>query len=85
MKIEELENAPAWLLDAKTHNADVEIINGVVHWRGGTWYDGTWCDGVWHSGTWYDGVWHDGEWWSGTWHEGGPQRARLLHLWSFTL
>lgn len=70
MKIEELKNAPQWLLDAKTHHADVEVINGVVHWRGGTWYDGEWWSGTWHDGVWYNGMWHGGTWHDGEWHGG---------------
>ena len=85
MKISELTNCPKWLKEARTENADVEIIDGVVHWRSGTWnsgvwyngiwengdwYDGHWLDGTWHNGTWKDGYWYDGLWHSGTWRNG---------------
>lgn len=42
MKISELKDAPQWLLDARTEYADVEIINGVVHWYDGVWFGGEW-------------------------------------------
>ena len=75
MKIEELENPPQWLLDADTNFANVEIIDGIVHWNGGVWRDGVWEDGIWHSGffeggTWKNGVWYDGIWENGTWYGG---------------
>ena len=70
MKIEELENPPQWLLDAKTHFADVQIVNGVVYWHGGAWEYGVWQGGVWHNGTWHDGIWENGTWYGGTWYRG---------------
>jgi len=80
MRIEELENPPQWLLDAYTEDADVEIIDGIVHWyggfweygvwQGGTWYDGYWRNGIWHDGVWFGGIWHSGTWKDGTWHRG---------------
>ena len=85
MKISDLKDAPQWLLDAKTDNADVEIIDGRVVWYGGTWYGGewrggewrggewhggTWLGGIWHGGTWYGGEWRRGTWGRGTWHSG---------------
>ena len=60
MKIEELENAPQWLLDAETHYADVDIVNGIVHWYGGVWEDGVWQDGIWENGVWQGGDWEGG-------------------------
>lgn len=33
--------APRWLRKANTSNADVEIVDGRVIWRGGTWNGGT--------------------------------------------
>ena len=57
------DNAPQWLKDAKTDNADVTINeDGCVEWCGGTWRGGTW-----HSGTWLTGVWCGGTWCGGTW------------------
>ena len=67
MKIEELENAPQWLLDAYTENADVEILSGVVYWYDGSWKNGNWHGGTWHGGTWRRGFWHRGIWKDGTW------------------
>ena len=57
MKISELHNAPQWLLDANTNNADVELNDGVVVWRGGDWWGGDWRGGVWRGGDWWGGVW----------------------------
>lgn len=42
MKISELTNAPQWLLDADTRDADVEIKDGIVIWHGGDWRGGDW-------------------------------------------
>ena len=81
MKIEELKNAPQWLLDAKTRDADVEIINGVVHWHDGVWYDGEWHGGTWHDGVWHDGVWYNGMWHGGTWHDGEWHGGRYYATW----
>ena len=85
MKIHELENAPQWLLDANTYNANVDIIDGVVHWYDGSWFDGTWHGGewhygVWHNGTWRDGEWHDGVWLGGTWQDGVWRGGRLVKV-----
>ena len=85
MKIEELENAPQWLLNANTHNASVDIIDGVVHWYDGSWFDGIWRGGIWHYGVWHNGVWKDGTWKDGIWHngifEGGTWRnGRIVKL-----
>lgn len=70
MKIEELANCPDWLKEAVTENADVDIIEGVVHWHSGTWHSGVWENGVWETGLWKGGTWKHGLWKSGTW-EGG--------------
>ncbi len=75
MKISQLKNCPPWLKRAKTKNADVKIINGIVHWHSGTWcsgawYGGEWHNGIWERGTWYDGTWHRGLWEAGTWDKG---------------
>jgi hypothetical protein len=80
MKIEELENCPKWLKEANTENADVTIVDKLVHWHSGTWNNGVWEGGVWHNGTWNDGFWRtgtflagewlDGYWYSGYWNSG---------------
>ena len=70
MKISELTNAPQWLLDANTADADVEIISGRIVWHDGIWHDGIWHDGIWHDGIWYDGTWRGGTWRGGTWYDG---------------
>ena len=63
MKISELTNAPQWLLDADTRDADVEIKDGIVIWHGGDWLGGDWWGGVWLGGDWHGGVWRGGDWW----------------------
>ena len=70
MKISELENCPDWLREADTENANVEIIDGAVHWFSGTWNNGTWEGGTWENGTWLGGTWKSGGWWNGTWNGG---------------
>ena len=70
MKISEIKNAPQWLLDADTKDADVDIIDGVVIWHSGTWKSGIWCSGVWKRGVWKRGIWQRGTWQNGVW-EGG--------------
>lgn len=70
MRIDELENAPKWLRDARTRNADVEIKNSVVIWHDGLWLDGVWHGGVWYDGEWRGGVWFGGEWRCGEWYDG---------------
>ena len=67
MRINELKVCPQWLLDAKTLNADVEMINGRVVWLNGEWRGGVWWDGEWRGGVWWDGEWLGGEWLGGEW------------------
>ena len=52
MKISELKNAPQWLIDADTLNADVVWNGDIIQWCDGVWRDGVWCDGVWCGGEW---------------------------------
>jgi len=48
MKISECANAPQWLRDADTVNANVEITSeGTVIWHAGVWYGGDWLGGNW--------------------------------------
>jgi hypothetical protein len=70
MKISELENAPQWLLEAKTEDADVIIVDGCVVWFGGTWHGGTWNGGIWFGGIWFGGTWNGGTWNGGIWCDG---------------
>ena len=75
MKISELKNAPQWLIDADTLNADVVWNGDIIQWRGGVWRGGEWRDGVWRDGVWRDGEWcggewRDGEWCGGEWRDG---------------
>lgn len=67
MKKNELENCPQWLLESKTENEDVEIVNGKVIWKGGIWKGGTWEGEVWKYGIWMGGTWMNGTWEGGTW------------------
>ena len=62
MKISELKNAPQWLIDADTLNADVVWNGDIIQWR-----DGVWCGGEWRGGEWCDGVWCGGVWCGGEW------------------
>ena len=81
MKIKDLTNAPAWLMNAIVSGEDVEIDiygrvvwhGGVWHggdWRGGDWLGGDWLGGDWLGGDWHGGVWHGGDWHGGVWHGG---------------
>ena len=75
MKIEELVDAPQWLRDADTENADVSVQDGQIVWhggvwRGGVWRGGVWCGGEWRDGIWCSGVWRGGEWCGGVWRGG---------------
>jgi hypothetical protein len=78
MKISELNNAPQWLIDARTENADVGFIDGRVVWRGGDWRGGVWRGGDWRGGVWLGGVWRVGDWHGGVWH-GGVWRGGVWH------
>ena len=57
MKISELKNAPQWLLDADTLNADVVLNGDIIQWCDGVWWDGVWRGGEWCGGEWRGGVW----------------------------
>ena len=61
MRIDELTNAPKWLLEADTINADVDIVDGVVVWRDGEWLQGIFEEGIWAYGQFYGGVFK-GDW-----------------------
>ncbi len=74
MKIKDLTNAPAWLMNAIVSSEDVEIDSyGRVIWRGGDW-----LGGVWHGGDWLGGVWRGGVWHGGVWHGEKITRAPVL-------
>ncbi len=45
MRISELKNCPEWLRDAITVDADVDIVNGYVIWRGGDFLGGNFRGG----------------------------------------
>ena len=60
MKISELVNAPQWLIDADTENADVAIIDGIVQWysgefRGGNFRGGDFLGGNFRGGNFLGG------------------------------
>ena len=55
MKINELPNAPTWLLDATTDGADVawdSDQHNYIVWRGGVW-----CGGVWRGEKLTENLW----------------------------
>ncbi len=70
MLVKDLTYAPDWLIRAKVSGEDVELVDGVVVWKGGTWEGGTWEDGVWEYGTWKGGLWKGGTWKDGLWKGG---------------
>ncbi len=78
MKIEDLKDCPQWIKDAQTFEADVNLVNGVIIWRGGDWHGGVWHGGVWHGGDWHGGVWRGGDWYGGVWR-GGVWRGGDWH------
>lgn len=40
-------NFPQWLKDAHiSDDAEIEIIDGAVHWHGGIWHRGKWLNGI---------------------------------------
>ena len=65
MKIKDLINPPQWLLEAVTADEDVNIVNGVVHWRSGTFSYGVF-EGVFHSGTFSNSAFTGGKFCEGT-------------------
>ena len=71
MKIKDLTNAPAWLMNAIVSDENVEIDRfGRVIWYGGDWHGGVWYGGDWRGGYWLGGYWHGGDWRGGDWHGG---------------
>ena len=70
MKISELKNCPHWLKTAITENANVDIVDGIVHWHSGVWHSGVWYNGIWENGDWYGGTWLRGTWKNGVWING---------------
>ena len=70
MKIKDLPNAPDWLLNAKTFEADVEIVDSELHWFRGDWLRGNFENGHWHSGRFLNGTfkgrWHTGNFLNGS-------------------
>ena len=61
MKINELVNAPQWLVDASTKNANVEIKNGAVVWYGGDFLDGDFRGGDFLDGNFLGGDFRGGD------------------------
>ena len=56
MKISELRNAPQWLLEASTENADVDLVSGFVIWNGGVFSGGVFSRGLFSNGEFRGGV-----------------------------
>lgn len=54
-----------WLLDSEIENAELEIKNSTIIWKGGTYYAGNWHYGIWENGTfsgrWINGIFVQGE------------------------
>ena len=71
------KNAPDWLKNAETENADVELYDNCVMWRGGVWHRGEWYGGEWRGGHWYGGEWRGGVWYGGEW---SGSEDRLLFM-----
>lgn len=60
----------AWFIDAETFNVRIEILNDVLVFNAGTWYNGVWKFGVFRGGEWKYGEWEDGVWFNGVWSNG---------------
>ena len=52
MKKTELENCPAWLLNAQTEDENVKTVDRKLIWLSGMWLSGTWEGSIWEGGTW---------------------------------
>jgi len=63
-------NAPQWLKDADTWNADVELVNGEVVWRGGEFSGGVFRGDVFRGGVFSGGVFSGGEFSGGEFRDG---------------
>lgn len=59
-----------WLIHCEFENADLELRNNTIIWKGGTFYYGTWVYGIWKNGTWVYGTFQNGIWEGGTWNKG---------------
>ena len=71
MKIEDIPNAPSWLVGATTHNADVTIDDcGRVSWHGGEFMYGEFSGGKFLGGEFSGGTFLDGEFSGGTFLDG---------------
>ena len=50
----------SWLESAVLENAEVDITNSCLIWKGGKWKGGTWKGGTWEGGTWEGGwMWNN--------------------------
>ena len=66
MKISELTNCPAWLRDAHTKDADVEVsISGGVTWNSGDFWGGDFRGGNFLGGDFRGGNFRGGDFWGG--------------------
>jgi len=68
--IAQIEIKFPWLKEAKFKEAEIDIDNLCLIWKGGVWKDGVWVDGIWEDGVWKDGYWGDGIWKDGYWEYG---------------
>ena len=75
MKLAEIrlqDNCPEWLKSKSisVQDEDVDIVNGIIVWKRGTWECGIWKGGTWECGIWEGGLWKRGIWEGGTWEDG---------------
>ena len=75
MKLAEIrlqDNCPEWLKSKSisVQDEDVDIVNGIIVWKRGTWECGIWKGGTWECGIWEGGLWKRGIWEGGLWEDG---------------
>ena len=70
MKISELKDAPQWLVNAITEEADVELLGGVVIWNGGQFIGGQFRGGEFCGGQFIGGEFCGGDFWGGEFRGG---------------
>lgn len=59
-----------WLIYCEFEDADIEIENDTIIWKGGNFYSGEWRYGIWKEGNFYGGIWYSGIWEGGNWNGG---------------
>ena len=56
-----------WLKNASFKDADIDITNNWLIWKGGIWKGGILKDGTFEGGVWEGGIWKSGVWKGGIW------------------